>query len=244
MNYKKYSILLSILILVISCHTIKVNKSAMHTAITSPIALGVIGIQYDRVLHSDFKETTIPSYKKGIRVDVATETFNASTYKAYLQSSQNNKQGITYIDSNKTKPMFIKLDLIDRVTILSELKDRANDQTVQYLKNQKNAGIVTSVSIGLSEPVIQEILNAEAVFLINKQYKQYQLSLVKNGASYKTIDFASTTVFGYQLSYFCWGMDDKRKIVLSDIVEEASSCPKNTYRDARKAKEKMDYFKL
>ncbi len=244
MNYKKYSVLLLILILITSCHTIKVNKSAMRTAVTAPIALGVLGIQQDGVLHSDFRETAIPIYEKGIKVGVTAETFKSSTYNAYTKSTKKNKQGITYIDSIKANPTFLKLDVIDRITMLSEFKKPANASALHYIKNQKNAGVVTSVSIALPEQLIQEITNAEAVFLVNQQYKQYQLSLVKNGKSYKTIDFASATVFGYQLSYFCWGMNGKRKIILSDIVDEVSSCPKNTYRDATKAKEKMDYFKL
>ncbi len=216
----------------------------MHTATTTPIALGVIGMQYNKIMHSDFQETAIPTYEKAVRLGVTTATFNPDTYEAYLQHSKNNKQGITYIDSLETKPSFIQLEILDRVTLLSELKKEDNTTTIDYLKNQEDAGIVTSVSVAFSEVLINEITTAEAVFLVNKNYKQYQLSLVKDGKSYKTIDFSTATVFGYQLSHFCWGVNGKRRVILSDIIDEKKSCAKNTYKKAEKAKEKMDYFKL
>ncbi len=244
MNYKKYIILLLIPISLISCHSIKVNHATMHTASTMPMALGVIGMQHNKMMRSDFKETAIPTYKEAIRVGVNTTTFNLNTYKAYTQHSKNNKQGVTYVDSLKTKPSFLQLEITDRVTLLSELKKEENQATLVYLKNQENTGMVTGVSIALPESLIIEISNAEAVFLINEKYKQYQLSLVRDGKLYKTIDFSSATVFGYRLSHFCWGISGKRKVVLSDIIDEKASCPNNTYKNAEKAKEKMDYFKL
>ncbi|KZS40905.1 hypothetical protein AWE51_24185 [Aquimarina aggregata] len=244
MSYKKYLVLLAVLITITSCHSIKVNKSAMRTATSTPVALGVIGMQQGTILHSDFKETALPTYAKPIRVGVITTTFDKTTFKTYTQIAKDNKQGITYIDSVKTKPIFITLELLDRVSLLSALQKEENEQTIQYVKNQKDAGIVSAVSLALPNQQVKEITAAEAVFLVNTKYKQYQLSLVRDGKSYKTIDFGSATVFAYQLSYFCWGANGKRKIVLSDIVDKTSSCPKSTYRDVGKAKEKMDYFKL
>jgi len=216
----------------------------MHTASTTPVALGVIGIHENHILNTDFQVTTIPTYKKGIRIGITASDFDKATYKAYLATSKNNAQQITYIDSIETKPQFLKIELIDWVTTIAELQQGYNQQTIEYLKRQQDAEMISSVSLAISKQLINEINTAEAVFLVNKNYKQYELSLVKDGKSYKTIDFADTTIFGYRLSYFCWGENDKRRVTLFDIVDENNSCPKNTYKNAEKAKEKINYFKL
>ncbi len=216
----------------------------MKTAVTPPIALGVIGVQNTDILSSDFKETALPTYNNAIRVRVTSTDFNESTYKAYLKVSQNNRQHVKYVDSVKAKPGFLKLEILDQITLLSEMKNEENDHVIQYLKNQKNAGVVTAVSLALPQQIIREILIAEAVFLENQKYKQYQIALVRGGKTYKTIDFASTSIFGYQQSYFCWKINGKRKVVLSGIVDKTGACGNDAYRDASKAQEKMDYFKL
>jgi len=154
----------------------------MHTATTTPVSLGVIGIHENQLLHTDFQVTSIPQFKKRIRVQTTVADFNKNTFKTYISASRDNKQQMTYVDSLETKPQFL------------------------------------------------------SIALINNQYKQYELSLMKNGQVYKTIDFGDCTIFGYQLSYFCWGENDKKRVELFDIVDEKDSCPKRTYKKAEKAK--------
>ncbi len=244
MNYKIYGIAIILMLSCVGCYSVKVNNANMHTSTTNPIALGVIGVQKTDVLSSDFKVSAIPEYQQQIRVAVKSVDFNATTFDTYLKVSKENKLGVTYIDSVDRKPKFVILDLLDRVGTTNELQSEHNIQTITYLKSQKNASMVTSVSMALPEALLQEITDAEAVFLSNRAYKQYQLSLVKGGKPYKTIDFAEVTIFAYKLSFFCWSENERRQITLASIIDEKSSCPKNAYRDAQKALEKMNYFKL
>ncbi|WP_062053717.1 hypothetical protein [Aquimarina longa] len=216
----------------------------MHTGSKTLIALGVVGLQEEDIYSSEFQVSAIPEYKNPIRVGSSTVDFTKDTFKTYLKRSKGNEQKINYVDSIETKPQFITLELLDRVITITELEEEYNAQAITYLKNQKEAAIVTSVSIALSKELIQEIDVAEALFLNTSGYKQYQLSLIKKGKPYKSIDFSETTIFAYTLSFFCWGENDRKQIVLADIIDEKSSCPRNTYRDVEKAKAKMNYFKL
>ncbi|MEW7291273.1 hypothetical protein [Aquimarina sp. 2304DJ70-9] len=244
MKYKVYGIALLLALGCIGCHSIKVNTTSMHTSTTNPFALGIIGSQKNDVLSSDFKVSALPVYKQKIRVGVAAVDFTTTTFEAYQKVSKENKQGIAYVDSLDNKPRFVTLELLDRVAAITELQKGYNAQTISYLKGQKRATIVTSVSLALPKAVIQEITGAEVVFLNTGGYKQYQLSLVNAGRTYKTINFGEATVFGYELSFFCWSENDRKQITLSNIIDEKSSCSKNAYRDAQKAMEKMNYFKL
>ncbi|MBW1296904.1 hypothetical protein [Aquimarina litoralis] len=244
MKYKKLIVIVISAVSIVSCRSISVNKSAMHTATTTPVALGVIGIHENQMRNTDFQVTTIPNYKQNIRVGVTSVHFDNTTFKAYLQRSSQNKQQIKYVDSLEKKPQFIKLEIIDWVGLISELEQDHNQQTISYLKRQKDAEIIASVSMAVNQQILSDIQKAEAVFLVNKNYKQYELALVKNGNTYKTIDFADTALFGYRLSYFCWGENEKRRVSLFDIVDENDKCPKNTYKNAEKAREKINYFKL
>ncbi len=244
MKYRVYGIALLLALGCIGCHSIKVNKTNMHTSTTNPMALGIIGLQKNDVLSSDFKVSALPEYKQKIRVGVTAVNFTTTTFEAYQKVSKENRQGVTYVDSLENKPRFVTLELLDRVAIITELQKEYNAQTISYLKGQKAATMVTSVSLSLPKAVIQEITNAEVVFLNNGGYKQYQLSLINAGQIYKTINFAEATIFGYELSYFCWSENDRKQITLSNIIDEKSSCSKNAYRDAQRALEKMNYFKL
>ena len=245
MNHnKKYVLLLFAMIVLVSCHSIKVHKTNMHTSTTAPVAIGIIGLQDNGMLQSDFREVALPKYESAIRLGVSKVQFDSNTYKTYTRQSGGNKHNITYIDSLDTKPYFLKMEILDQITLLSELKKETNAHVTEFIGSQKDAVLVSAVSLAIEPQSIQEILDAEAVFLVNQNYKQYQISLVRGGKSYKTIDFAATSIFGYHLSHFCWSANSKRKIVISDLIDENSSCPKNSYRDERKAKEKTDYFKL
>ncbi len=244
MNYKIYGIATLLALISISCQSIKVNKTSMHTSVTNPIALGVIGIQKKDVLNSDFRISAIPQYKEKIRVGVTASDYTETTFEAYQKKSKDNVQQITYVDSLESKPRFITLTLLDRVTTLSELQKEYNNTTITYLKNQKEASLVTSVSMALPEALVKEMTTAEAVFLSNGAYKQYYLTLVNAGRVSKKISFDQATIFGYELSFFCWSENDRKQIVLANIIDEKSSCSKNAYRDAQKALQKMNYFKL
>lgn len=228
----------------IGCHSIKIDQNNMHTAIKTPVALGVIGLQKQGLYNAEFKVSAIPEYKKQIRANSTMVDFNKTTFNAYLKKSKENVQNINYADSLKNKPRFVTIDLLDRITAITELQKQYNAETYTYLKGQKKAVIVTSISLALSETRLKQITDAETIFLSNSSYKQYALSLFKDGKLYQTINFSETTIFAYKLSFFCWSENDRRQIALADIIDEKSSCPKNAYRDAIKAEEKMKFFKL
>ncbi|WP_146052752.1 hypothetical protein [Aquimarina sp. I32.4] len=244
MNYRIVGYIFFLICCCVGCQSIKVDKSTMHTAVKNPIAPGLIGVQKNGMYASEFQASAIPEYKKRIRVNATRVDFSQTTFKAYLNVSKGNKQQIKYVDSLESKPRFMTFELLDRVTILSELQKEYNVEALTYIKNQKEASIVTSISLAIPESLMQEIEQAEAVFIGSGAYKQYELSLIKDGRKYKEIDFSSTTIFAYGLSFFCWGENDRRQIMLADIIGEKSSCPKNAYRDAEKATAKMNYFKL
>ncbi|MEW7280942.1 hypothetical protein ABW636_20305 [Aquimarina sp. 2201CG1-2-11] len=246
-TYRTYQYTIGFLLLcslTIGCHTVKIDKTSMQTATKTPIAPGIIGVHKDGILHSEFQAAAIPSYKKNILVNVRSNDFNQNTFNSYLKVSKENLLGLNYVDSLESKPQFITVDVLDRVAIIAELEATYNSQTLAYLKGQKKAAIVTSVSLTLEAQLIEEIKNAEAVFLSNAPYKQYQLSLVNKGKTYKTIDFSKAHIFAYELSFFCWGENSRKQIALAGIIDKKTSCPKSTYRSAEKATEKMNYFKL
>ncbi|TPN87681.1 hypothetical protein [Aquimarina algicola] len=216
----------------------------MHTAVKNPIALGVIGIQEKGIQFSEYQTIAFPEYKKRIRVHAVTTDFTAKTFSAYSKVSKNDAQQVKYIDSIKRKPKFLNLELLDRITTIAELQEDYNSQTYNYLKGQQDITLVTNISMAVSQELIREIEQAETIFLKNGGYKQYQLELLKDHKTFKTILFSDTAIFAYGLSFFCWSENDKRQMILRDLVQEHSSCPKNTYQDTEKATQKTNYFKL
>lgn len=244
---QKYTYIIFICIGVLlftNCSSIWVNKTRQHTAVTQPVSLGVIGVHQNKVLHSDFQNTAFPKFKNKIRLSVAPVDFCKMTYKAYSKALKDQTNAITYVDSLENKPQFIDIELLDYVTVVSELKETYNQKSLQHLYGQKKAEIVTSVSLALPTEKIKSILEADAVFLINTKDKEYELSLTKKGGEFKRISFTEHTLFSYRLSKFCWGLNNRNKVVLRDIVDEQNSCPGDTNQEAQKLEQHTSYYKL
>ena len=245
MNYIKYYGILLLCVSLSGCSILQ-PKDTMpdYTPTGNIVVLGAIGIENNELLSSEFKVTTFPQYTKGIRVYATQKEFTKHTYKKLLKSPEASKVPVTYVDSIATKPKYLQIEVIDRIALLEEIKSDANTSIESYIETQTDIKLVSAVNLVFTKAVQDEITKAEAIFLQNNAYKQYEIALVKDGKSYKQISLKEATVFDYELSCFCWGENERRKVELKAIVDNTTSCPKGAYKDADKARDKMDYFKL
>lgn len=240
MNKKYYSFLF--IVLFISCKSITVNNQFQRTT-TEPLELGVIGLHEDYYPNDRFSMTTVPELDKKIRVKVVKNTFNKRKFNAYLKASPENRMQLQYVDSLPDKPEYVSLQLIDNVTHVEELnKDKS---LVDYLKPRTDAFMVTSVAAALQGIQLQSVATAESVFLVyDKELKKYYLEVNKRDKTTASIRMEDMEVFSYGLSFFCWAEDQRRRVVIGDIIEEHHSCPGDTEKKASEVKKKVNYFKL
>ena len=96
----------------------------------------------------------------------------------------------------------------------------------------------------LSTQEVNGITNAETLFLIQNGTKDYALQLQTGNKITKTIIFSNSVVFAYRTSSACWQEDTKKLVKIVDLVNGYRACPDNTYHSAKRAKKKINYFKL
>ena len=207
------------------------------------MVLGLIGEDKQFVLERDYNHTAIPVYDSPLKIQISVQHFNKSTYKAFSKATTNQNTDLA-IDSLSNKLKFLKLELSDRVSILNMLNSKRNNDIKDYIFNKKDAHIITSISMALDKNRFDELVNADEVFLATTGVKSYALKAYKKGQLQITLSFNEGVVFAYQASNFCWQENSKHQLNIVDIVESTDKCPNNSYRNAKRAKKKIDYFKL
>jgi hypothetical protein len=241
----KHLVILAFASILMSCNSVKINKSYQKTT-TQNLLLGTVGEQKEFVLEQDYNQTAIVQYNTPIRINVSLLDFNKTTFRAFEKASkgQSAKLNITYIDSLDSKPKFLSLEIADRVAVLNALNSKENLDVFQYLQNKPNAHLVSNLTVAFNEAVTNAIMNADKVFLEQDGLKNYRLSLYRENKIVETILLNEGVVFAFKTSGFCWKQNSKYQLEIVDIVKGENKCPNKTYKLAKRAHKKVNYFKL
>jgi hypothetical protein len=245
MYFRPLALVFLIAFFFLGCKSITVANEA-QTKTSQSMELGTIGEDKQFILEEDYNSTAIPAFDEPVKVSVSVLEFNKTSYKAF--SKANNKKSlpltINYIDTLKSKPKFLKLELADRVSILNVLNRTENGTVKDYIKNKKDAHIISAISIAFDKEKMKSILDADALFLEQELNKTFVLRAYKNNSILGSFKFSEGVVFAYQASNFCWQENDKYQLNIVDIVESTDKCPNSTYRSAKRAEKNIDYFKF
>jgi hypothetical protein len=239
----KKIITLLIGLILISCKTVQVDQLTQKTTKTV-VELGTIGRYAKKIEANVFQTTTVPVYQQKIRVSANIVAFTKKAFNAYAQSAQqqHKKIKVTYIDSLANKPGYANLQILDKVQLISELNAGHNKAVNTYLQNTNNNKLITKVSAYFDSVDLQNISQAEEVYLINNKPQKYSLELVVKGKVLANIDLSKAVPFAYSTSSFCW-KKERGKISISNITSQYESCTKGSYRNVARLNKKIDYFK-
>ncbi len=241
----KNSYIVLLLIILTSCKTIVVNNQIQKMA-SSPLELGTIGKTEFNLQINNFEIAAIPQFKKKIRVTATLLPFNKSTFKTFTKASvlQGKNSSIKYIDSLQVKPNYVLLKITDIVRLIEELNSEHNTSVINYLKVEPNAKIITTVTMTFDMNTLNEIIQAEEIYLSTVKYKKYSLELYKNNTLVKTIALSNGAVFSYKVSSFCWGENDKKQLEIVKLSDNNSKCTKNTNKSYQQLEKKKFNFKF
>jgi len=241
--YKIISLLL-LSFLMFGCKTISVHQKTQKLTKTN-VELGSIGLSNGTVISHSYESIALPTFKKELKLSVQPIPFSKQSFKAFVKANEQTKKvALSYSDSLKVKPEYALLQFIDRVAITKALNDSKNAGLRSYLENKEDAKMVTGISVAFSANEIKALKKAAEVFLVQSISKKFSLQLVSLEGKKQTLELTTGVVFAYQTSGFCWKENNKRKLVIADIVNGSEGCPPNTYRKASKAVQEDDYFKL
>ncbi|MDD7886044.1 hypothetical protein [Flavivirga sp. 57AJ16] len=240
---KNFLLICLVVWLLQGCKTIDLRQRS-QTNTTQQVSLGSVGLDKDFILQEEFNNAALPNYTAPLKISVKLMPFNKQAYKAFnkAEALQSATVRVNYIDSVKNKPRYIKLQIADKVAMIDALNDTNNRSVKNYLGHNAHTNIITSISWALGQSDIDAVMNADAVFLVEKGLKTYVLQLYKGGAKTQVIPFNRGVVFGYKGSNCCWQENNRRQINIVDLVSEFSHCPNKTYRSSKRAKKKTKLF--
>lgn len=228
-----------LLVFVTSCKTVYINKQQQKVA-SSAIELATIGEGKMNLEINAFQTTSIPTYKKKLRISSQILEFSNATFRAFKNASklQGKKVSVKYVDSLPNKPVFVTISISDKVSVINQLNENFNKEVLSYLQTVPEAKMISTVSMVFTNKLVEEIREAEEVYLVNKKFKKYDLQLYKNKKLFKTIDLSKGTVFAYQWSSFCWSKNGRELPKLVNLNFNSSKCKNNTYNSYLEANPK------
>jgi len=228
-----------------ACKTISVQDNQYQTA-KEQIVLGSIGQDANYLLEQSYTNSAIPNYTIPIKVQATAVPFNKSSYKSFQKAHtfQTDKVQVKYVDSLELKPSFLNLEIVDQVGLINLLNGKENVDVKQYLINQNKSHIVTQVSIAFTENTLQDIQEAQEVFIELTGKKSIALHLYKKKELIKVIGFFEGVVFAYKTASCCWKENSKYQLEIVDLVDGNDNCPNKSYLTAQKAKKEINYYKF
>jgi len=240
----KYLFVLMILVFT-GCKTISVQDNQYITT-NEQIVLGSIGQDSNYLLEKSYTNSAIPNYTIPIKVRATSVPFNKPSYKSFQKAHtfQTDKVQVKYVDSLELKPSFLNLEIVDQVGLINLLNGKENVDVKQYLINQNKSHIVTQVSMAFTENTLQDIQEAEEVFIEFTGKKSIALHLYKNKGLIKVIGFFEGVVFAYKTASCCWKENSKYQLEIVDLVDGNDNCPNKSYLTAQKAKKEINYYKF
>ena len=240
----RFIFILLLLCMASACKTVSINQETYRVT-SDGVLLGSIGIGKDYVLEEDYTSTAFIEYQKSIKLSSSILRFTKKTYRLFIEASskQSNGLGINYIDSLVQKPKFVQLSIADKVIVMEQLNNSQNEKLNDYLKIQPEANLITSISLALNQENLNQLQNAESVFLTQSGYKRFVIEFYKKKELIGQIEVNEGVVFAYETSSFCWKENNRRQLQVVDIVN-GDPCPKRTYSKSRKAKKEENYFKF
>ena len=240
---KKFILLL--LIIAVGCQTTKI-KDTSYKISNSTIELGSIGHAASFTnIKNNFSTQAIAGLENKIRLDIQQIPFTKKVNDIYLDKTNSLQISpiINYSDSLAQKPKFVTISIMDLTGLAGELNAEYNKTVATFLKDTREASIVTSIAIVLPDEILNKISQADSYYLVNEREKKYTVALYKDGKKQETIDIYQGTVIAYTLGRFCWAVSDRQKWYVADIVIDNKSCPGNTLEKI-KDKEEKNLFKM
>lgn len=232
-----------LLIVVVSCKTIKVKEQSYKTS-NSKIELGALGEAKSIAdLKNNFTITAYPIIEEKIKLEVAIVPFTKKASKIYQSKEKfNQKQSkINYVDSLPVKPEMVSVKILDIASLVDDLNSSSNTKELNFIKNNERTTIVTSVLVVLNSTEIEKLRNADTYYLVQSDIAKHTIALYKQGKKIDTIDISTATIIGYTIGKFCWFENDRGKWQIGDIIQKGNSCKGNTYKKVKPKKEKSLY---
>ena len=242
----KNSLCIILLIVFSACQSTKIKNDTYKVSDTAP-ELGSIGqAKLGSKANNEFEIRTLPKLENNIRIAIEVVPFNRKLYKIYKAKAKYNQDqsNVTYVDSLPKKPELATIRLLDVVKFAAELNADYNKDVFRFITDTQNSEVVTSLAFCFSVEDINKIKQADAFYLTNYQDSKYAISLYKLGKKTDTLFTNSLNIVAYRLSKFCWGVSERGRWYIADIIEADSDCKGITKSKTSEKKSEKSLFDM
>lgn len=235
----RFLIALLAISLFISC---KLTKPFVTKSIQN-VELAAMG----KVAHNSnsFHTGTTLVLKKPVRINITPHVFSKSGFDKLKKQQQYLSQPIVKDDSIKAKdfPNFFRIELTDKVQLVSEIKSEDNIAVNEYLKKSENTVVITSIDVFFSDKNKSVFEKSDDFYLQTIHNKKMVINAYQSGKLIGQIDYLLDPVIAYKAAKFCWGKNAQDKIGIYDILTTGEHCSQGTYENANEFKQKTYDFK-
>lgn len=201
---------------------------------------GTIGVFQSK----NFTEAGYPLLEEKIRLSTQKKPFTKKSLKKYNKKVLNKDQKLEIIDSLDLKPHYYKLEITDKVGLITALNRIENNDLKIYLQTTQKNMMITSVEIYFPSEVSSLIDAASEIYLVNNKKSSYSLELLNKDRTRSIIDFSEGTSFSYGFSALCWRENKRRQPEIAAFRKKGRSCPGNTEKNPDKLKNEDIFEKL
>lgn len=214
----------------------KLQQMTLETDRNEPFVIGQI-VAKEGGLKTNVEIKGMPKAISKMQVSVVekpmTSKVNAKLEHKLNRLDSAKQMGIASYSS------YIEIELLDDI----EFAHHINEDTTlsNYIQQSKSAGVITQVSGVVKREVIQ---GSTAVFLENAGSQSFDLVFYNGDVPQERFPFNALNIFDFQVSYFCYGKNDRNQIRVLDIVEEGKRCKRPLERKVKNllsTKKLVDY---
>ena len=238
--------LLLILVGFVSCNTTRIKNESYAVSNTAP-ELGSVGFsELGGIRSTKFEVRSIPKLESPIRLSIEVVPFNKRLHNIYKSKSKYNQDQsqVSYVDSLPRKPELVTIRVLDVMKLVSEINGDHNQELVRFLKDTEDSKMVTGITCYFSQDDLVKIKQSDAYYIAHYQDSKYAISLYKLGKKTDVLFFNSLNILAYKLSKFCWGVTERGKWYVSDIINLNSSCKGKTEKQIVEKKHENNLFDL
>lgn len=186
-----------------------------------------------------------PQWDTPLPINAQELPFNKASYTTYTNymGKAGKINGIAYTDSLPYKPKYLRLQVVDKIDLVTRLNSKNNTAVREFLENDHAYKIVTSLDVTMADAMLVQFLAASTISLQENTQMGAHLVLTHNKQETK-VAFSEIQVFDFGFSSFCWGEDRYHRKQIETILSGTQKCPKGTFKKAAKVESDRLYQKF
>lgn len=208
------------------CKVLSLTNDDAGSLSSQPLP-GTVGV----LQSGKFVEAGVPKLEEKIRLSFLKKPFTKRSLRKYNKRVLQKEQELEITDSLDIRPYFYKLEIADKIGLITALNQPENFNLKTFLETTQGNFIVTSSNIFFPPEVAALIDQAVEVYLTNNKQSSYSLELLNKDRSRTIIDFKEGTSFGYEFSAFCWRENNRHQPEIAAFRKKGRSCPGETEKN-------------